>query len=322
MLNVIGLVTLIAIAALLVWLSIRARRIKNSFLKWGGAGLAGLLAAVFGLVSLIMIAGLYKLHSRSAPVPDLKVAGTPEQIQRGQGIAKGFCATCHSTTGTLTGGADYGKHFPRPIGSLIVANLTPAGQLKHWSDGEIFRAIRNGVDADGHWLVFMSNINAGKLSDEDIKALIAYIRSLPAAGQETVNPPDQFSLLGVLMLGAGMVPGGHPVFTGVITAPPKAPTAQFGEYILSYQDCRLCHGASLTGGVEGQLGAIGPDLNLVKEWNPEEFIATMRTGTDPGGHQLSAQMPWRAIGRMDDEELRAVYEYLTHLPGPRNTATN
>jgi hypothetical protein len=56
-------------------------------------------------------------------------------------------------------------------------------------------------------------------------------------------------------------------------------------------------------------------LNLVKEWKLEEFIATMRTGTDPGGHELSKQMPWRPIGKMDDEELVAVYEYLTHLPG-------
>jgi hypothetical protein len=65
-----------------------------------------------------------------------------------------------------------------------------------------------------------------------------------------------------------------------------------------------------------------PDLNLVKEWKLEEFVATMRTGTDPGGHELNEQMPWRPIGKMDDEELGAVYEYLTHLPGSQNTAAN
>jgi hypothetical protein len=41
----------------------------------------------------------------------------------------------------------------------------------------------------------------------------------------------------------------------------------------------------------------------------------MRTGIDPDGHEISKQMPWRPIGRMDDEELAAIYEYLTHLPG-------
>ena len=44
------------------------------------------------------------------------------------------------------------------------------------------------------------------------------------------------------------------------------------------------------------------------------LIDTMRTGVDPNGHQTSEQMPWRPLGRMDDEELAAVYKYLTHLP--------
>jgi mono/diheme cytochrome c family protein len=114
----------------------------------------------------------------------------------------------------------------------------------------------------------------------------------------------------------GMLPEGKPVSTSVIAAPTKGPTVQYGEYIMSYQDCRECHGPNLTGGVQGQLGPIGPDLNLVKEWKLEEFVATMRTGTDPGGHEMSEQMPWRPIGKMDNEELGAVYEYLIHLPGP------
>lgn len=50
------------------------------------------------------------------------------------------------------------------------------------------------------------------------------------------------------------------------------------------------------------------------DWRLAEFITTMRTGIDPNGRELSGQMPWRPIGRMDDEELAAVYEYLTHLP--------
>ena len=70
----------------------------------------------------------------------------------------------------------------------------------------------------------------------------------------------------------------------------------------------------MTGGVQGQLGPFGPDLNLVRDWRLAEFITTMRTGIDPKGRELSGQMPWRPIGRMDDEELAAVYEYLTHLP--------
>src|SRR2546423_11197668 len=101
MLNVIGLVVLIAAAALLAWSSIRAWRAKSNFLKWGGASLAALLATTVSLVSILTIAGLLKLHIRTAPVPDLKVAGAAEQIQRGQAIANSFCDACHSGTGPL-----------------------------------------------------------------------------------------------------------------------------------------------------------------------------------------------------------------------------
>jgi hypothetical protein len=74
-----------------------------------------------------------------------------------------------------------------------------------------------------------------------------------------------------------------------------------------------CHGAALTGGVPGQLGPLGPDLNLVKGWNFDEFLASLRTGTGPNGDQLGKEMPWQPIGRMSDNELSAVYQYLTHL---------
>ena len=215
----------------------------------------------------------------------------------------------------MTGGRNLGEHFPAPIGSFIAANLTPAGQLSRWSDGEIFRAIRNSVDADGRWLTVMSLTNASRLSDDDIHALIAYIRSVPAAGQPTPNPPDQLNPLGLLMLGAGILPAGKPVFTGTITAPAQSATAEYGEYILSYQDCRTCHGADLTGGVPGQLGPIGPGLALVKDWKLEEFIATLRTGVDPSGHQLDPTlMPWRVLGKMGDDELSAIYRYLAQRP--------
>jgi hypothetical protein len=55
-------------------------------------------------------------------------------------------------------------------------------------------------------------------------------------------------------------------------------------------------------------------LSLVRQWKLADFISTMRTGIDPTGHEIGKAMPWRPIGKMGDEELTAVYEYLIHLP--------
>jgi mono/diheme cytochrome c family protein len=91
-------------------------------------------------------------------------------------------------------------------------------------------------------------------------------------------------------------------------------TGEFGQYILSYQDCVVCHGTDLTGGKPGQLAPLGPNLSILKGWTEEQFITTLRTGVDPNGHALNNQMPWQNIGRMNDEELAAVYAYITSLP--------
>ncbi len=163
----------------------------------------------------------------------------------------------------------------------------------------------------------MSYTNAGRLSDDDIKAVIAYIRSVPAAGR--ADPGSARSAQPARPGDAGRghaaerQAGHHRTY---FRRRRKGATFQFGEYILSYQDCRECHGKRLTGGVPGQLAPLGPDLNLVKDWTLAGIHRTMRTGIDPNGHQISEQMPWRPIGKMDDDELAAVYQYLTHLPNP------
>jgi mono/diheme cytochrome c family protein len=313
--NVVWLTAIIILSAVFVWFGVRARHIKKRFVRIAAMASLALLS-IFSLSSgVLAIGGMIKATSRSAPVPYLQVEGTREQIRRGEAIVDSFCGACHSKFGPLTGGLDVGKDLAVPVGSFVSSNLTPAGMLAHWTDGEIFRAIRNGVDADGNWLTIMSYTNASRLSDADTQALIAYLRTRPNTGERTVNPPDHFNLLGLMMLGAGLLPPGNPVYTGIVTAPPKGPTAEYGEYILSYQDCRACHGAKLTGGVPGQIAPIGPGLQMVKAWKAEDFISTLRTGTDPSGRQISELMPWRAIGRMDDEELTAIYAYLTQSFG-------
>ena len=80
----------------------------------------------------------------------------------------------------------------------------------------------------------------------------------------------------------------------------------------------MCHGADLNGG-NSPVTPNGASLYPVKKWTEEQFISTMRTGVDPDGHKLNAQMPWEYIARLDDVELRALYAYLKSLPEIQTT---
>jgi cytochrome c553 len=310
--NGVWLTVLIVSSGLLILAAIRARRLQRTGTRITAIALLAILSICAVSASVMALAGIIKANSRTAPIPNVHIIGNREQIERGAQIADSFCGSCHTKTGPLTGGVDIGKDLAVPVGSFVSSNLTPAGPLSHWTDGEIFRAIRNGVDNQGRWLTIMSYTNVNHLSDADIESLIAYLRSRAPVGDPTVNPPDHFNLLGLMMLGAGMLPRGSPVFTGTIEAPPAGRTVEYGSYILSFHDCRACHGEKLTGGVQGQIAPIGPGLQVVRTWKPEEFIATLRTGKDPSGRQLSEVMPWRTFGRMSDQDLTAIYEYLAH----------
>ncbi len=314
--NIAVIVIVLVVAALLGWLAWRAWHARNAFAKWGGGILASLLTPLVAAVGVMAIVGLAKLLAPPVtPVQELNVAGTPQQVERGRYIANSLCAQCQSLSHQLplTGGEDIAKEIPIPVGSFTPPNLTPAGTLKDWSDGQIFRALRTGVDDDGHHLVMMSTVPVRNLSDEDIQALIAFLRSQPAIENKTPDPPDQPSFLGLVLFGAGLLPGGLPPVANVITAPAQGPTAEYGQYVVSYSGCRDCHGADLAGADPKSLGAHGPSLRLVKNWTSEQFLTTLRTGVDPSGHALSTAMPWQVLGRMDDNDLTAVYQYLASL---------
>jgi len=314
--NYLSMLILLLLVFLFLFLVSRALRVRQPVLKWISVLLSSLLSLVFILGVGLAGMGVSKVRAvHDIPVLEIQVAGTPEQIARGQHLANTFCTSCHSLNGELplTGGVDLGEDLALPLGSFVSANLTPAGPLADWSDGEIFRALRNGVGQDGRWLVLMSSVRARNLSDEDILAIIAYLRNQPGVPHDVPESLDQPNLLGLIMTGAGLVPEGPPPIFGSIQSPPKAATAEYGEYIFSYQDCRDCHGEDLRGGVEGQLAPIGPTLFGTKFWTTDEFIIAMRNGIAPGGDPIDPPMSWQSIGRMDDEELTAMHLYLQTL---------
>lgn len=104
----------------------------------------------------------------------------------------GHCIDCH--TPWAEKGVDIkrvgagGNPFKGPWGVSVSRNLTPhESGLKGWSDTEIARAIREGKRRDGSQLKPPMAFNWYRnIDDADMKALIAYLRSLkplPLGGQ-------------------------------------------------------------------------------------------------------------------------------------------
>src|SRR6185369_8616255 len=101
-------------------------------------------------------------------------------------------------------------------------------------DSEIAQAIRNGLHKDGRTLL-MPTESLRNLSDDDLAALIAFLRSQPPVQSET--PALSPSPLLAFFFGAGLAELGTPIVSEPIAAPPRSPTAAYGAYIISYQDC-------------------------------------------------------------------------------------
>jgi mono/diheme cytochrome c family protein len=326
MFDIVGILVLVVLIVVFGFLTYRSRKARSRLLKWIGTLFTGLLTLIPAALLVLGLIGYAKLNQHyDNPVADVMVVGTQEQIARGEKLANA-CASCH-TPGSqppLSGvnfGAKFG--FP-PMGVLYAPNLTPSGNIQDWSDGEIIRAIREGINKDGRSLLIMPAGNFRNMSDEDVQAMVAYLRSQPPIGGPI--PSTQFNVLGAIFTNlsdfrTAQSPVGH------VTAP-QAGTPEYGKYLVDVIGCRDCHGAQLQGKVDnGQPGPTpGPNLTqIVPKWTEEEFMAFFNTGTLPGGAKVPVltlpsgfsepRMPWTMVrAATTDDDLKAIYAYLHSLP--------
>jgi mono/diheme cytochrome c family protein len=281
-----------------------------------------------GLLTLLCLAlifsggkGLAMVYFPAAPdAPQLSVQGTAEQVARGEYLVNISCFNCHSAVAAngqpsgeppMTGGfnltASEGFGF---VGDLISENLTPGGKLAGYSDGEIFRSLRYNVNQKGHKMIAMAYMPYAQLSNADIEAIIAYLRSLPAA-DSTGATGDNFNFIGALLLGAGLFGQSSPPAPDTIVAPPQAVTAEYGEYVASFGECRGCHGTNMTGAKATMILPEVPNPRpYVATLSQEQFVEMMRSGIKPGGVAFQPNMPFQNAAKMSDLELAALYAYL------------
>ncbi len=313
--DILAILLLLGLAVLFIWLATRAARNPQWFVRWPGLILSGLLGLVFLIVAAGATRGLIQLEGAHGNPPSAIVAATaPEALARGEEIANG-CG-CHSPEGQPLVSGSRGNLIEGgpPMGTLYTPNLTSGGQLASWSDGEVARAIREGVGKDGRALFGMPSLTYHNLSDADTAALIGYLRSLPPT--QNPQPERNMNVIADAIVGFGLFsPSAQPAITAPVVAPPRAPTVEYGKYVASVNTCSDCHGAKLDGVPSNPFAPQAPSLIVIgKSWTPEQFVALFRSGTLPGGAPAPAAMQWKELGpALSDVDLQALHAYLRTL---------
>jgi mono/diheme cytochrome c family protein len=258
-------------------------------------------------------------------------------VERGRYLVEviGACGNCHSPKDAA--GEVAGKHMAggfriqdEGFGTALTPNITPDRQtgIGAWTDPEIIRAIREGKGRDGRTLgpPMPYDLYRG-LSDADVKAMVAYLRTLPAIGNRversryTVALPSSY---------------GPPV--GRVPDPPKGDLVKYGAYLAGpVAHCVECHTASrpdgkldttrlLAGGrrFTGPFGVsyganITPDRETgIGGWTDAQIAAAIY-GVKANGQPMLPPMPWPYYaGRLADGDLKAMIAYLRSLPPIRN----
>jgi hypothetical protein len=254
------------------------------------------------------------------PVPAITRSLDPGVLSRGEHLTHSVMAcamtTCH---GTDFGGARTPLQMG-PMGSLSAPNITEAGLGAAYSDGELFRLLRDGVKKDGRSVRFMPVQDTSWLPDSDVVAMISYLRTVPAI--EHPSGPSSLGPLGKVLDRNEMIAFDvarridheHPEH-----APAPAPTKEYGAFVARL--CTGCHGQHLSGGhIPGTPPSFPTPLNLTPDasglagWTYADFTRLLDTGIRKNGKKLDPFMPVSSFSNYDETERRALWAHLQSLP--------
>jgi mono/diheme cytochrome c family protein len=288
------------------------------------AGVVLVIAA--GSASIYFISENRLTQKIDVPVESIGVPTDITSIQRGQHLASAVaaCVDCHGPNLA-------GKVFidDPALGRIVAPNLTRGrgGIGAGFSNADLARAIRHGVDPSGRQLLIMPSDDYNHFSDADLGVIVAYIRSIP--GIDTSLPGNEIRTLGRILFATGQL-ALQPASNIDHYAPrPRSPapgvSPEYGAYLALNAGCPSCHGPGLSGGKIPQAPPnTVPATNITPAalgaWSEADFLRVMRTGTRPDGRRIDAFMPWPYFAQMTDDELRSIWRFLQGIP-PRATGT-
>jgi mono/diheme cytochrome c family protein len=212
------------------------------------------------------------------------------------------CTSCHGEGLT---GLNFTAGHPE-YGPLYASNLTLV--LPHYSDAQIELILRAGQHPVRKNLWGMPSQLFQHLGAPDMKALIAYLRTLPPSGKPTL--PPRFSAQDRKDIASGEYKPAARIVgeTRALLPIDLGPRHALGRYIAA-STCAECHGAKLEGGPHGS----PPDLIIAASYSPAQFEKLIVAGIPNTAKKLNPMMAGVAKYRfsyLTPHERAALYAYL------------
>ena len=257
-------------------------------------------------------------------------------VGRGQYLVfAGGCITCHTADRPDAVPLAGGRRLETPFGTFHSPNLTPdrATGLGGWTDADLGRALREGRAPDGsfYYPVFPYPSYTG-ISDEDVAAIAAYLRSLAPV----TSPPIEHELPWYLSSRLVMFGWNLLNFSPARFSPDEARDAEWnrGAYLVRHLGhCGECHtprtwlGAKdrqheLAGNPAGPDGERIPDIRPNREtgigrWTSADVEMFLEIGMLPDGDFTGSSMSSVIddnTSRLTPDDRRAIASYLLSLP--------
>jgi mono/diheme cytochrome c family protein len=313
--------------------------------------------ALLGCAVMIAIAGCGKKQDEPAqvapppepaPAPKMVEAAKPKVlvesqapdaklIERGAYVAKaGGCVVCHTAIGPT--GPDVANAFagglemPDKFGTWRTPNITQdkSTGIGGWTDDQIAASIREGVRPDGSGLfAIMPFMNYAVMTDDDTKALVAYLRTIKPISKVVAPNKD-----------LKMMKGPPPNLEELKAA---RASGDSGAYMASIMLCSHCHwqpgkdfmpvgpDKMFAGGLPINVPMLGtgtiytrnitsdPETGIGK-WTEDQIFTAIKMMTKPDGKMIQGPMLFlqSTWSQLDDKDLHAVAAFIKKLPPVKN----
>jgi len=236
------------------------------------------------------------------------------------------CGNCHTPRTPQGPGKELsgGTRFEEGFGVAYAPNITPDPDtgIGKWTNQELITAIREGKRPDGSTIGPPMPIALYRaMSDDDVRAIVAYVRAVPPVANKVEKSAYKMSL----------PPAYGPPLKEAVAAPPVSDKVAYGAYLSGpLGHCIECHsspGANGAPDVVNHLGAGGMTFHgpwgatvsrnitptNLGTWSDADVKQAITAGVRPDGEKLKPPMGYAYYKNIAPGDLDAIVAYLRSL---------